>query len=70
METIGDRIENPLELLTEKSVYVKAWKRPCSTSFLISMQFRTLANFMSRGIYKYIKEDKSNKKTFIQQVQS
>lgn len=70
MGTIGERLENPLELLKEKSVYVKAWQRPCATSFLISMQFRVLAGFMRLGIYKYTKADKSNKKSFIQQVKS
>lgn len=70
MSTIGDKITNPLELLTEKSVYVKAWQRPCATSFLISMQFRVLAGFMHLGIYKYTKSNKTNKKSFVEQVKN
>lgn len=63
MGTIGERLTNPMELLSERSVYVKRWERPCAVSFLISMQFRTLALFFEHGIYKYTKEDKSNKKS-------
>jgi hypothetical protein len=65
MGTIGLKITNPMDLLKYKSVYVKAWERPCAVSFLISMQFRVLASFISRGIYEYTPAPKKTK-TFVE----
>jgi hypothetical protein len=64
MGTKGERLTNPIELFSYESVWVERWKRPCATSFLISMQFRTLMLFFNGGIYKYTKQDKLNKKQF------
>jgi len=60
----GEKLTNPIELFSYESVWAESWQRPCATSFLISMQFRTLMLFFNSGIYKYNKQDKSNKKQF------
>lgn len=70
MGTIGDRLNNPMDLIGKKSVYVKRWERPCAVAFLISMQFKELVSLFNTGIFEYIKEDKTNKPTFTQIVTS
>lgn len=59
MGTVGKRIYNPMELIGIKSVYVKRWNRPCAVAFLLSMQFRVLAEYMDYGIFEYTPEQKT-----------
>lgn len=68
MGTIGEILTSPMQLLHEKSVYVKRWERHCAASFLISMQFRTLSMFFEYGIYKYSPTPKNKTKSFTEIV--
>lgn len=68
MGIVGEIINNPIALFGEKSVYVKRWNRPCATAFLISMQFRTLAELFKHGVFKYTPAE-PKKSTFTEIVQ-
>lgn len=70
MGTIGIQINNPMDIMGKKSVYVKRWNRPCAVAFLISMQFKELAALVNDGLFEYTAEDKSNKPKFTQIVKS
>lgn len=70
MGTTGKRLDNPMDILGKKSVYIMKWKRPCAVAFLISMQFKEVANLIEHGVFEYTAEDKSNKPSFKQIVTS
>ncbi len=68
MGKLENRLTNPMELVNHKSVWVESWKRPCATSFLMSMQFRTLKLFFDRGIYEYQPKEQKKFKPFDSQL--
>lgn len=68
MGTIGKRLDNPMDILGKKSVYIGNWRKPCAVAFILGMQMKEVVKLFQIGVYDYTPNPKSHFKPFDSQL--